>query len=50
MQENNIPNYYESLYVNSLNFNYDEALYAARDFVNYYQENLLEECPCGNPD
>ncbi|MFM7024213.1 MAG: hypothetical protein ACKOXB_14665 [Flavobacteriales bacterium] len=42
------PNFYQDLYVMSLDFEFDKTLLAARDFINYYQENLIEECNCGN--
>ena len=41
-------NFYERLYVTSLNFEYDKVLFAARDYINFHQENLIEECLCGN--
>lgn len=41
-------NFYEGLYVTSLNFEYDKVLFAARDYINFHQENLIEECLCGN--
>jgi hypothetical protein len=44
------PNLYEELFVTSLNFEFDKTLLATRDFINYYQNNLIEECGCGNND
>lgn len=44
------PNFYEELYVTSLEFEYDKTLIAAKDFINYYQTDLIEECNCGNDD
>lgn len=41
-------NLYEGLYVTSLNFEYEKVLLAARDYINFHQENLIEECLCGN--
>ena len=41
------PNYYEQLYVTSLDFDFDKTLDAVKDFINYYQPNLIEECLCG---
>ena len=26
---------------------YEETLYVVRDFINFYDESLLEECDCG---
>lgn len=40
-------NFYEDLYVTSLNFDFDKVLIVARDFINYYQPKLIEECQCG---
>mgnify|MGYP003402744153 FL=1 len=44
------PNFYEDLYVTSLDFEFDKTLLAAKDFINYYQPNLIEECNCGKED
>ena len=44
------PNCYEDLFVRSLNFEFDKTLLAARDFINYYQNDLIEECNCGKDD
>lgn len=44
------PNFYEDLYVISLNFEFDKTLLAARDFINYHQPDLIEECNCGKDD
>ncbi len=46
----NNPNFYEELFNRSLSFDFDKTLYAAKDFINFYQENLIEECPCGKDD
>lgn len=40
-------NFYEKLYTTSLSFDYDKVLFATRDFINYHQPNLIEECQCG---
>lgn len=42
------PNFYEDLFVKSLDFDFDNTLFAARDFINYHRPNLIEECNCGN--
>ena len=42
------PNFYEDLFVKSLDFEFDKTLYAVRDFINYHRPNLIEECDCGN--
>lgn len=38
---------YTELFKKALNFNYKEAIEAVRDFINYYDPNLIEPCPCG---
>lgn len=43
----NVPNFYENLYVMSLDFEFEKTLLYVRDFINYYQPNLIEECQCG---
>lgn len=42
------PNHYKSLFTVSLDFDYAETLSSVRDFINYYEPNLIEECDCGN--
>lgn len=44
------PNFYEELFVTSLDFEFDKTLFAARDFINYHQPDLIEECNCGKDD
>lgn len=39
--------YYQDLFVTALNFDYVETLESVRDFINYYEPNLVEECSCG---
>lgn len=38
---------YTELFKKALNFKYNEAIEAVRDFINYYNPNLIEPCPCG---
>lgn len=40
-------NFYQSLYVKSLDFDYENTLYAAREFISFYEGGLIEECDCG---
>ncbi|HNO29747.1 MAG TPA: hypothetical protein PKN15_13225 [Chitinophagales bacterium] len=40
-------NYYSEMYLKAMDFKYEETLYVVRDFINYYDERLLEECDCG---
>jgi hypothetical protein len=44
----NGPNRYENLYVTSLNFDYEQTLNYVKDFINFYQPDLIEICPCEN--
>jgi len=41
------PNIYLSLYTTALNFDYETTLIHVKDFLNYYENNLIEECDCG---
>ncbi len=38
---------YIELYKKTLNFKFNESIEAVKDFINYYEENLIEPCPCG---
>ena len=42
-----VPNFYEDLYVLSLDFDFDKTLLYVRDFINFHQAGLIEECNCG---
>lgn len=42
-----VPNFYEQLYVMSLDFEFEKTLLYVRDYINYYQPGLIEECNCG---
>jgi hypothetical protein len=44
------PVLYENLYNTSLNFAYEETQEAVKDFINFYEENLIEECKCGKSE
>lgn len=48
------PNYddksaikYKNLYREIIDFEYNEAIFSVRDYLNYYIPNLVEECECG---
>lgn len=45
-----VQNFYEGLFTMSLDFEFDRTLMSTKDFINYYQPNLIEECTCGNVD
>lgn len=38
---------YDYLFKRSFTFKYEEALHAARDFINFYKEGYIVECGCG---
>jgi len=46
--EENIPNYYEKLFTELLDHDYLKSIQAVRDYINYYENNLIEKCQCGN--
>jgi hypothetical protein len=45
--ELNPNNFYEELFKKTLDFDFTNTLLATKDFINYYQKNLIEECNCG---
>lgn len=38
---------YKIPYREVIEFNFDKAIEATQEFINYYQPNLIEECNCG---
>ena len=40
-------NYYEKLFTEALDFDYVRAIEGARDFINFYEKDLIEPCDCG---
>jgi hypothetical protein len=40
--------FYKELYTLALDFKYEETIRHVKDFLNYYEDNLIEECDCGN--
>lgn len=38
---------YKDLYKRLIKFNYTEAVFAVKNFVNFYEADLIEECSCG---
>ena len=38
---------YKGIYRDLLDFDYQKAIVAVKTYVNFYEENLLEECSCG---
>lgn len=43
-----VPINYQDLYAMSLNFDYENALRHTRDFLNFYEPDLIQECTCAN--
>ncbi|HXD94531.1 MAG TPA: hypothetical protein VNX01_15095 [Bacteroidia bacterium] len=41
------PKVYEDLYTCALDFNYTATIQHVRDFLNYYQPGIIEDCSCG---
>lgn len=39
--------YYQKLFIKALDFDYTSCLMAVKNFINYYQNDLVEECNCG---
>lgn len=39
---------YKEFYRKVIDFGYSDSIYAIRDYINYYEEGLIEECDCGN--
>ncbi|MCT4630188.1 hypothetical protein [Winogradskyella sp.] len=37
---------YKEFYRKVIEFNYSEAIYSIRHYINYHEEGLIEECPC----
>lgn len=40
-------NFYQDLYIMSFDFEFEMTLFSVRDFINFYQPNLIVECNCG---
>ncbi len=40
-------NYYTELFTEALNFDYLKAIESSKDFINFFEENLIEPCHCG---
>lgn len=38
---------YKDFYKELLDFRFDNALIAVKDFINFYESNLIEKCSCG---
>lgn len=44
------PDAYDELFRKSLAFNFLETIQSVKDFLNFYDSNLVEPCPCGIDD
>lgn len=40
-------NPYKKLFTIALDFDYESAIFAVRNYINYYEPNLIEDCNCG---
>lgn len=39
---------YQKLYNDMMNFDFERSLSIVKDFINFYHDNLIEECNCGS--
>lgn len=39
---------YKEFYRKVIDFEYSSSIYLIRDYINYHEENLIEECTCGD--
>lgn len=46
----NAPNYYEKLFATTLSFDYETTLHYVKDYINFYEPSLIEECDCGREE
>lgn len=44
------PDAYDELFRKTLSFNYLETIHSVKDFLNFYEQNLVEPCPCSIDD
>lgn len=40
-------NYYKKLFTEALDFDYLKSIESAKDFINFYEKDLIEQCDCG---
>ena len=38
---------YKDVYKRLIGFEFTKAIIATRNYINFYEQNLIEECPCG---
>ena len=48
--KDNNRNFYRRIFTNLLNFDSDSTLHHSKDFINYFQPGLIEECGCGKKE
>jgi len=41
------PNYYKDLFTKSLDFDFNKTIYTVKDYLNYYEPDLIIKCDCG---
>ena len=39
---------YKKVYRKLLQFNFEYAIYVVKDYINFFEPNLIEDCTCGN--
>ncbi len=47
VDQKSTPNHYQDLFSKSLDFDYLKTIKIIRDYLNYYEPNLIEKCDCG---
>jgi hypothetical protein len=45
-KKENLYSEYESLFRKALSFKYEQTILSVMDFINFYENGFIEECPC----
>lgn len=48
VDEKNAPNLYHKLFAKSLDYDYNETIQIVKEYLNYYEPELIEKCNCGS--
>ena len=48
VDEKSAPNLYHKLFAKSLDYDYNETIQTVKDYLNYYDPELIEKCNCGS--
>ncbi len=48
VDEKSAPNLYHKLFSKSLDYDYIETINTVKDYINYYEPDLIEKCNCGS--